>query len=586
MPKERIGEPAVGGNVSNGRVAGVLTELADVLEVAGTDGFRVRAYRSAARNIDNLGVQVSTLAVEGGDKELKRLPGIGESMAKKIVEIVETGTLSALDKAREEIPHELTDLLQLEGLGPKKLHILHANFGIKDVDDLEEILSAGKVEPLKGFGKKSAEKLLASIVHFRKRQGRFRKVDVEPYAYALRDYLRRLPEVEDIEIAGSFRRGRETVGDLDLLCVAEDHEPVMDAFAEFSAVVEVIVRGETKTSVRLDNGLQVDLRIVERDAFGAALHYFTGSKEHNVVIRGLAKDLGCKINEYGAFNGDERVAGRTEAEIFELVGCDYIPPELREDRGEFEAAREHRLPELIELADVIGDLQMHSTASDGQNTVSEMAQAARALGHQYIAITDHSKAVAVANGLDDARMRAHAAEIRKVQVDGIRVFASVEVDIMRDGSLDLADETLRDLDVVVASVHSYMNLPAAEQTERVIRAIESGLVHILAHPTGRLIQRREPFEMDMEAVFGACVEHRVAVEINAHPARLDLNDVHARLARDMGAKIVISTDAHTADDLVLMRYGVHMARRAWLTKENVLNTLPPEEFLSAVRKNG
>lgn len=581
MPKERI-ETTQEAGVSNAQVAGRLSEYADVLEVGGVEGFRVRAYRSAARSIENLGYDVGSIALEGGVKELKRLPAIGDRMAKKILEIVETGTLAALETARKEVPRELTDLLALEGLGPKKLHVLHKELGIRNVDDLEKAIDADRLASLPGFAKKTAEKLRVAIGHFRRWQGRFRRVDIEPYAFALLDHLATLAEVQQIEIAGSFRRGKDTVGDLDILCIAEDVDVVMDAFANFSAVGEVLLRGSTKTAVRLESGLQVDLRIVESTAFGAALHYFTGSKEHNVVIRGLAKDRGLKINEYGVFKGDERVGGRTEEEVFGLVDCAYIPPELRENRGEFEAANAGELPCLIERLDIIGDLQMHSTASDGLHTVEEMAQAAKVMGHQYIAITDHSKAVTVANGLDDARMKAHAAAIRGVHVKDITVLAAVEVDILRDGSLDLEDETLRELDVVVASVHSYMALPVAEQTERVVRAIESGLIHILAHPTGRLIQQREPFPMDMEVVIRACVEHNVALEINAHPARLDLNDIHARMARDLGAKIVISTDAHTADDLVLMDYGVQVARRAWLTREHVLNTLPLKEFLAAI----
>ncbi len=591
MPKERVqddastprGAPA--RNVSNGRVAGTLFELADALEVGGTDSFRVRAYRSAARVVENLGAQVAEIAADGGVKALKELPSIGDSMAKKIVEIVETGTLSALEKAREKVPHELTDLLGLEGLGPKKLHVLNRELGILNLDDLEAAIKAGSLAPLAGFGKKTEEKLTVAIEHFRRHLGRFRRADLDALADALKQHLRAQPQVEQVEIAGSFRRGKDTIGDLDILCVADNVEAVMDAFAAFPAVAEVMLRGETKSSVRLENGLQVDLRIVEADAFGAALHYFTGSKEHNVAIRGMAKDRGLKINEYGAYRGEERVAGRTEEEIFQVVDCAYIPPELREDRGEIEAAQSGHLPELLEVRDILGDLQMHSTASDGRNTVEEMALAARALGRQYIGMTDHSKAVTVANGLDDERALAHAAAIRQVNVPGIRVLASIEVDIMKDGSLDLEADTLRELDVVVASVHSHMHLPIKEMTARVIRAIDSGVVHILAHPTGRLVQRREPYEIDMKAVIQAAIAAGVALEINAHPARLDLNDVHARLARDLGAKIVISTDAHDANDLALMPHGVQVARRAWLTKDHVLNTLPVDEFLEVLRRD-
>lgn len=584
MPKERFEASGARGPVTNTRIARILAELADVLEVGGTDSFRVRAYRTAARRLEGLGESAAHVATTGGVKALKELPSIGEAMAKKIVEIVETGTLAKLDEARKKVPHELTDLLGIEGLGPKKLHVLHRELGVGDLVDLERVLAEGRVAELAGFGKRSEQKLNAAIERFRRHLGRYRRADVEPVASELRAALLALPGVRRVEVAGSFRRGRETIGDVDLLAIADDPPLVMRAFASASGVEDVIVSGETKTSIRLTGGLQVDLRIVDEESFGAALHYFTGSKEHNVRIRGMARDVGLKINEYGVFRGDERIAGGREEEVYRVVGCDWIPPELREDRGEFDAARTGTLPELLTTEDMLGDLQMHSTASDGKNTVEEMALAARELGRQYIAITDHSKAVAVANGLDDRRMREHAEAIRAVRVPGIRVLTSVEVDIMKDGSLDLLDNTLAQLDLVVASVHSSMQLPQPEMTARVLRAIESGLIHVLAHPTGRLLLRREPYEIDMEAVIQACVAHGVALEINAHPARLDLSDVHARMARDLGAKIVISTDAHTAEDLALMRHGVGVARRAWLTRGDVLNTLPADGFLEAIAR--
>ncbi len=583
MPKERV-PAALKGTLSNRAVAATIVELADVLEVGGTDAFRVRAYRSAARTIEDLAEPIADLAASGGVKELKALPGIGESMAKKILEICSTGTLAKLTQERTRIPRELTDLLGIEGLGPKKLHVLHRELGVENLEDLERALERGEVAELPGFGKKSAEKFLSGIEQFRRRQGRFRAADVEPIALALRDRLLDAPGVERVEIAGSFRRGRETVGDLDLLCIADDPAAAVAAFTSAPLVSETILSGETKTSVRLDFGIQVDLRVVPAASFGAALHYFTGSKEHNVKIRGLAREAGCKINEYGVFRGEERIAGATEEEVFAAIGSVYIPPELREDRGELDAGCRGALPELLVVDDILGDLQMHSTASDGRNTVEEMAHAAKSIGRTYIGITDHSKAVAVANGLDDERMREHAQAIRRVDVPGIRVLASVEVDILRDGSLDLADDTLRDLDVVVASIHSSMHLPKDEMTERITRAVESGLVHIFAHPTGRLVQQRDPYDFDFRTVVEACVKNNVALEINAHPARLDLSDVQARLARDLGAKIVISTDAHSTDDLTLMRYGVQVARRAWLTKGDVLNALPVEEFLRAIAR--
>ena len=583
MPKEREiqAEPAV--TVSNAKVAAVLVEYADVLEVGGTDSFRVRAYRGAARAIDDLSESVSEMA-SGGPSALTKLPRIGASMAQKIVEICETGTLAALASARESVPEALTDLLAIDGLGPKKLHVLHSELGVAGIDDLAAAVAAGEVSALPGFGKKSEEKIARGIEHYKKRQGRFRRVDVEPIAHELAKIIGELPQVERVDIAGSFRRGRDTVGDLDLLCIADDAEPVMAAFSSAPYVDEMLASGPTKTSVRLDNGLQVDLRVVEATSFGAAMHYFTGSKEHNVKIRGLARERGLKINEYGVFDGDERVGGASELEVFAAVDCAFVPPELREDRGEFDAAKDDALPTLVEVGDIQGDLQMHTRASDGKNTAEEMARAALAEGRTYIGITDHSKAMAMANGLDDQRALENAAVLRAVDVPGIRVLASIEVDILRDGSLDLELDTLRELDVVVASVHTSMGLPGAEQTARVIKAIESGVVDIVAHPTGRLIQQREPFELDVDAVIDACVRNNVALEINAHPARLDLHDLHARRARERGAKIVISTDAHSATDLGLMRYGVTVARRAWLEKSDVLNTLPVDQFLTELER--
>jgi DNA polymerase (family 10) len=588
MKSARTAAAATGGagppfhTVPNVAISRTLRELADALEIEEENPFRVRAYRNAAQCLETLGQPVAELAARGGRKALLEIPGIGESMAGKILEMLETGSLAQLQQVREEVPHELSALLGIEGLGPKKLHLLHEKLGVKDLDDLERVVRRGDILEIRGFGERSRQKLLAGIAQYRGRGGRFLLSEVESYAEALRARLAGVPGVSRVEVAGSFRRRKETVGDLDLLCAADRSGPPLRAFTGFDAVEEVLAEGPTKASVRLATGLQVDLRIIPKEVFGAALHYFTGSKEHNIALRTLAKEKGYKVSEYGAFRGRRRVAGRTEEEVFALVGARWIPPELRENRGEIEAAIAGTLPELIGLADLRGDLQMHTDVTDGRHTAEQMAQAAKALGHQYIAVTEHSQAVRVAKGLDDAGILARAAALRRLRVPGLRILAGVEVDIRRDGSLDLQHETLDQLDVVVASVHSYLSLPREEMTRRVLRAVESGHVHILGHPTGRLLNEREPYEIDLEPVLRACARHGVALEINAHPERLDLNDVYAKLAKDLGARLVISTDAHSMDELKLLRFGVGVARRAWLTRDDVLNTLPAERLLKAL----
>jgi DNA polymerase (family X) len=568
--------------VPNATIARALREVADALDIEEENPFRVRAYRNAAQCLETLGQPVAELAARGGRGALLEIPGVGESMADKIVEMLETGSLSQLRQVRKEVPRELSALLAIEGLGPKKLHLLHDKLGVTDLEGLERVVRGGEILALRGFGERSRQKLLQGIQQYRGRRGRHLLHDVESYAEALRDRLAHVKGVSRVEVAGSFRRRKETVGDLDLLCAAAEPQAAVAAFTGFDAVEEVLAQGPTKASVRLTTGLQVDLRVIASQVFGAALHYFTGSKEHNIALRALAKDKGYKVSEYGAFRGQRRVAGRTEEEIFALIGARWIPPELRENRGEIAAAIAGTLPELLELSDLRGDLQMHTDATDGRHTAEQMARAAKALGHKYIAVTEHSQAVTVAGGLNDAGILERAAALRRLRVPGLRVLAGVEVDIRRDGTLDLAPETLDQLDVVVASVHSFLNLPREEMTRRMLRAVESGHVHALGHPTGRLLNEREPYEIDLEPVLRACVRHGVALEINAHPERLDLNDVNAKLARDLGAKLVISTDAHSMDELKLLRFGVGVARRAWLTRDDVLNTLPVDRLLKTL----
>jgi DNA polymerase (family 10) len=486
-------------------------------------------------------------------------------------------------------------LLQLQSLGPKKVAFLWSTFKAGTVADVERIAKEGKLRDLPGFGEKSEQNILKAVEVFKKSSGRFHIDTAENAAAAVGAHIEKAGKaVESVTPAGSLRRGKETVGDLDLLVtLADGHtsQKHVDALAKhilaFPGIDQTLAHGENKVSFTLENGLQVDVRLLEKENFGAALLYFTGSKEHNVALRGRANDMGLTLNEYAlaTLKGEKRVAGRTEEEIYSKLKLDFIPPELRENTGEIAAAENHKLPHLITLKDMKGDLQMHSTASDGKNSIEEMAEAARELGHQYIAITDHSKAVTVANGLDEKRMAAHVKRIHAANEKdlGIRVLAGAEVDILKDGSLDYSDEILAQLDVVVCSIHSYFNLDRSAMTERMLAAIENPYTQIIAHPTGRLLLRRDPFDYDMEKVLDACTKQGVAMECNSYPDRLDLKDVYLRMCKERGVKVVISTDSHNTANLSFIRHGVTMARRGWLEKKDVINTLPTAEFLAALR---
>ncbi|MBI5966703.1 MAG: DNA polymerase/3'-5' exonuclease PolX [Deltaproteobacteria bacterium] len=571
--------------MENKGIADIFVEIADILDIQGENPFRVRSYRNAARTIENMSQRVE--AMVKAEENLEEIPGIGKSIHEKIEEIVSMGKCRFLEELRAKVPAGLTELLKLEGLGPKKVKLLYDELAVDSVDRLEKAAQAGRLRDLAGMGLKTEEKILKSIEKYQAGLGRFKLSVGFIYAQALLEYLKDVAGVKRLDPAGSFRRRMETIGDLDILAICGKGCKVMDRFTEYGDAAEVISKGETKSSVRLNCGLQVDVRVLEEESYGAALHYFTGSKAHNIAIRDRAKDLGLKVSEYGVFRAkdEKRLSGAKEEDVFKAVGLPFIQPELRENRGEIQAAEKGKLPHLIELADIRGDLQMHTAATDGKNSIAQMAQKAKEMGYSYIAITDHSKAVRVAGGLDEKGLARHLKEIEKVngQIPGVRLLKGVEVDILADGSLDLKDDILKESRVVIASVHSRFNMEEKEMTRRIIKALKNPNVNILAHPTGRLILEREPYKVNLPEVFQAAIDEGVVLEINAYPDRLDLRDVDARLAKEMGAKLVISTDAHSALQMELMKFGVFTARRGWVEAKDVINTLPLEAMLKILR---
>jgi len=572
--------------MTNAEIARIFSQLAVMLELDGANAFRVRAYREGARVVESLVEPLAALAKD--EKGLEGLSGIGKGLAQHIRDLLETGTTEQFEEMKKKYPIEMVELTELQGLGPKRVRLMFDKLGIKDRASLEAAAREGKLRDLPGFGEKMEAKVLQSLAVASQFTGRLLLAGAWPVAHELADALRALPGVREVEIAGSFRRRKETVGDLDLLVTGGKPEAVMEAFVTRSNVAEVLGRGETKSSVRLGNGLQVDLRHVPQESFGAALLYFTGSKAHNIELRKIAIDKGMSLNEYGLTRGERTVAARTEEDIYRALDLAWIPPELREMQGEIEMARNGTLPKLIEDADLRGDLHMHSDRSDGRDTLADMVRAARDRGYAYCAITEHSKALAMIGGFDTARVRQSVAEIAAVrrEVPGIEVLHGLEVDILADGALDLSDEGLAILDWVIVSLHSRLDQPGPEMTARVLRAIEHPTVHAMGHPTARQIGSRKGAALDLERVFERAAELGVAMEINAQPDRADLSDVNARFAREKGVRLVIDTDAHSTRHLEFMRYGVFAARRAGLTRDDVLNTLPIDRVRASLRRSG
>jgi DNA polymerase (family 10) len=558
--------------VTNREIAEQFERVADLLEIEGANRFRVRAYRNAARTIGGCSRSVAEMVARGED--LSELPGIGKDLAARIGEIVRTRHLALLDEVAEHTPAGLSDVMRVEGLGPKRARVLHEELGVGSLEDLAKAVAAHAVRELPGFGEKTEARIRASIERMGHAPARTRLVYAEQVAAPLIEWLRGSKGVRDVEMAGSFRRRRETVGDLDILATARRGSDVMDRLVRYEDVDAVISQGRTRATVRLRSGMQVDLRVVPQVSYGAALYYFTGSRQHNVAVRRLAVRKGLKINEYGVFHGDERVAGRTEEAVLRSVGLPFIPPELREDRGEVEAALKGRLPVLVGLDDIRGDLHSHTTATDGRNSLEEMARAAQELGYEYLAVTDHTRHVTVAHGMDAKRLERQIAAIDRLneKLDGLVLLKSAEVDILEDGRLDLPDSVLAKLDFTVCAVHYRFDLPVARQTDRILRAMDNPHFGVLAHPTGRLIGEREPYAVDMERILRAARERGCLLELNAHPDRLDLDDVHCKLAKEIGVKMALGTDAHSTGDLGFMRFGIGQARRGWLEADDVANT--------------
>jgi len=571
--------------MTNAEIAAVFAQVADLLEFQGANPFRVRAYRNAARTIQDLPTPVSAM-VEGDGARLTEIQGIGADLAEKITTLVRTGSLPMLEELRSQIPASVLDIMRVPGLGPKRAAALYHELGIKTLEELREACQAHRVRELKGFGEKTESAILEGLQLALEASQRIYWAEADQVAQALREHLAGCKAIRQMEFAGSYRRGKDTVGDLDLLVVADPPADAMDRFATFPEVADVLARGDTKMSVRLQFGLQVDLRVVGAESFGAALQYFTGSKAHNVELRGMARQKGLKINEYGVFRGDQRVAGRTEEEVYAAVGLPWIPPELREAREEFQWAAKGALPPLIELDDLQGDLHVHSTWSDGAATIEELVEAAKKRKLKYLAITDHSKRATVANGLSAERLLQQWAEIDRLcrRLKAFKLLKGVEVDILESGALDLPDEVLAQADWVVASIHFGQNQPRQRITERVIGALRNPHVSAIAHPTGRLINKRKPYEIDLEAVLAAARDYGKCMELNAHPSRLDLDDVACAAAKRLGVPIVIATDAHNINGLDALRYGVLQARRGGLTVADVANTRPWNQLKKMVGK--
>ncbi|MFQ5851062.1 MAG: DNA polymerase/3'-5' exonuclease PolX [Candidatus Binatia bacterium] len=568
----------------NSELAQIFREISLYLEMQGVQ-FKPRAYEKVAYTLEALEEPLAEIYRRGGVRALRQIPGVGEAIAEKIEEIIQTGKLKYYEELKREIPVDIRSLTAIDGVGPKMVKVLYKELGVRGVSDLERMAHAGKVRDLPHFGEKMEQRILRGIEFLKQGSGRSPLGAVLPLILEIKQRLRQLAEVREVEVAGSIRRCKETVGDADILVISGRPEKVMDFFVSMPEVAHVLGQGKTKTMIKLENGLDVDLRVVPEESFGAALNYFTGSKDHNVALRRIAQDKGLKLNEYGLFRGSKRIAGKDEEEIYKELGLSFIPPEIREDQGEIEAAKRGELPDLVGTRDLRGDLQTQTTWTDGANSIEEMAEEARRLGLQYIAITDHTRSLAMTGGSDEKKLLRQIAAIDKINrsLKGITILKGAEVNINKDGTLDIKDEVLAQLDVVGIAVHSHFNLPRKEMTERIKRAMHNPQADILFHPTGRVIQKREPYDIDMDEIIRAAKETGTVLEVDAYPDRLDLKDEHIRKAVQAGVKLVIDSDAHSVNHVRFLEFGVAQARRGWAEKKDVINTLPLNGFLKSLK---
>jgi DNA polymerase (family 10) len=571
-------------SIRNSDISDIFDRIADYLEIEGENPFKIRAYRNASRTIRGMGTELRDMLASG--QEPTELPGIGKELAAKIVEILETGTAQALEKLKQKVPAGVIEMLQIPNLGPKRVSALYHELKIESLPALKDAAEAGRVRGLPGFGAKIEQHIREALDVLARRPARAGIAAAGLQVERLAAYLRQVPGVAEVAVAGSFRRCRETVGDIDILVTAGAESPVMERFANFEEARQVLARGETKSSLVLGSGLQVDLRRVAPESFGAALQYFTGSQAHNIAVRGLGRQRGLKINEYGVFEGEKKIAGDTEESVYRALGLAWIPPELREDRGEIEAAREGRLPELVEAADIQGELHAHTNATDGRNSLEEMALGAKRCGLKYLAVTDHSQYLKMVGGLDERRLLAQMEDIDRLnaKLKGVRLLKGIEVEILEDGRLDLPDRILQQLDLVIGSIHSHFRLPMQQQTERILRAMDQRFFSILGHPSGRLINEREPYAVDMAAVIQKANERGCFLELNANPQRLDLTDTYCQMAKAAGVLVAINTDAHSVAEFGQLIYGVGQARRGWLEKKDVLNARPLRELIRLLKR--
>ena len=564
--------------MKNQEIAEVFYQIADLLEIKGELPFKIRAYRRAAQRIETLEMDIEDVYRQG---KLMDIPGIGEGIAKKIKELIETGKLEYLERLKKEIPEELIKLMEIPGVGPKKALVLYKKLGITTVDQLREACEKGRLRSLEGFGELTERNILRGIEMLERSKGRFLINVAYENGIRIVDYLKKNRDVLNISIAGSLRRMKETIGDIDILVSSLNPDSIMDDFVKYPDVKEILVKGSKKTSVILRDGIQVDVRVVKPESFGAALQYFTGSKEHNIQIRNIAVKMGLKINEYGVFKKEteEYIAGRTEEEVYKAIGLDYIEPELRENRGEIELAQQGKLPKIVRYEEVKGDFHIHSTWSDGTASIEEIARKAQEMGYEFVGIADHSASLKVAYGLSEEKVLKKIQEIRKLQERfDVRIFAGTECDIKPDGSLDYSNKILKELDFAYAAIHSRFKMGEKEMTERIVKAMENEYINILAHPTARMIGKRDPINVDLERIFEVARETNTFMEINAFPDRLDLNDVHAKMAKERGVKLAIGTDSHSLDHMRFLKFGTAMARRGWLEKKDILNTYDLREI--------